>query len=236
MIPKIIHYCWFGGKEKPEKVIKCIQSWKKYLPEYEIREWNEETFAINDYPYARYCYENEKWAFLSDFARLVIVEQCGGIYLDTDVEVVKSFDDLLDYEAFFGFESNEAINTGEGFGAVRGHKTVTAMKEVYLQMLPDNAGCYPLKACPALNTQVLLPLGLMLNGERQKVAGAEIFPIEYFNPYDDPTGVLKITPNTFSIHWYSKSWIGKGAIIRSVLMKPIHRIFGVDCFSWIRKK
>lgn len=236
MIPKIIHYCWFGGKEKPEKVIKCIQSWKKYLPEYEIIEWNESNFDIAAYPYAQYCYDNRKWAFLSDFARLVIIEKHGGIYFDTDVEVLKSFDDLLQYDAFYGFENNEFINTGEGFGAVKGHATVTAMKDVYLSLKHNSEGSFPVAACPALNTEALLPLGLKPNGKRQNVAGAEILPIDYLNPYDDPTGKLIKTDNTYSIHWYSKSWLSKGTILRSKLTKPLHRIFGTEFFASWRKR
>ena len=119
MIPRIIHYCWFGGKEKPADAKRCIDSWKKKCPNYEIIEWNEDNFNINKYPYAKFCYENKKWAFLSDFARLVVVSEYGGLYFDTDVEIVKSFDDLLKYDAFYGFENNENINTGEGFGAIK---------------------------------------------------------------------------------------------------------------------
>lgn len=235
MIPKTIHYCWFGGKEKPKSVLKCIHSWKNILSDYEIREWNETNFDINRYPYAKYCHENGKWAFLSDFARLVIVEENGGIYLDTDVEVIKSFDDLLEYDAFFSFENAEKINTGQGFGAVKLHKTVTAMKELYLALQPSEDGSYPAIVCPSLNTQALFPLGLQQNGLRQSVAGAEIFPVECFNPYDDPTGRLNVTEQTYSIHWYSKSWLSKGTILRSKLTKPLHRIFGTDFFASWRK-
>lgn len=236
MIPKIIHYCWFGRGEKSKLAKKCIQSWKKYCPDYEIIEWNEDNFNIDDYPYAKYCYENKMWAFLSDFARLVIVAEQGGLYFDTDVEIVKSYDDLLQYEAFFGFENHENVNTGEGFGAVKGHATVEAMKQHYLNFQVDSDGNYPTIPCPSLNTSALLPFGLKLNGERQNIAGAEILPIDYLNPYDDPTGRLNRTENTYSIHWYSKSWLSKGVVLRSKFTKPLHRIFGIHAFSAFRRK
>lgn len=117
MIPKKIHYCWFGMGEKPELAKKCIQSWKKYCPDYEIIEWNEDNFDIDQYPYLRWCYDNKKWAFLSDFARLLVVYQNGGIYFDTDVELIKTPDELLGCNAFFGFENDKNIATGLGFRA-----------------------------------------------------------------------------------------------------------------------
>lgn len=235
MIPKKIHYCWFGRGEKSALTIKCIESWKKFCPEYEIIEWNENSFCIEQYPYAKYCYNNKKWAFLSDFARLVIIKEQGGLYFDTDVEILKSFDDLLLYDAFYGFENNENINTGEGFGAVKEHPTVIAMLQEYLDLKPDKNGIYPSVPCPGLNTKALIPFGLQLNGKRQNIAGAEILPVDYLNPYDDPTGILNKTGNTYSIHWYSKSWINKWVVYRSKILKPVHRIFGEDCFSWLKR-
>ena len=236
MIPKKIHYCWFGRGEKPTLAKRCIASWKKYCPDYEIIEWNEDNFDIAKYPYAQYCFENRRWAFLSDFVRLAVVSEHGGMYFDTDVELIKSPDDLLQYDAFYGFENDENIATGLGFGCVAGHPTVHAMKQAYLDLPRQVDGTYALAACPALNTRALLPFGLALNGERQNIAGAEILPADYLNPYDDPTGTLNKTKNTVSIHWYSKSWMSKGTILRSRLTKPLHRIFGKDCFAWIRRR
>lgn len=235
MIPKIIHYCWFGGNSLPEKAKKCIASWKKFCPDYEIIEWNENNFDINQHPYLKWCYEHKKWAFLSDLARLLIVEEHGGIYFDTDVELVKNIDFLLNEEAFFSFENKQYINTGTGFGAVYGHKAVKAMIEQYQNLIPNKQGVIEMIGCPTLNTKALIPLGLKLNGEMQTVAGAIIFPPEYMNPYDDATGKLKKTENTISIHWYTKSALSKSAILRSKLTKPFHRIFGVNCFGWLKR-
>lgn len=236
VIPKKIHYCWFGRGEKPKLAKRCIASWKKYCPDYEIIEWNEDNFDIAKYPYAQYCFENRRWAFLSDFVRLAVVSEHGGMYFDTDVELIKSPDDLLQYDAFYGFENEQNVNTGEGFGAQPGHPTVRALMQEYLDLPKEKDGTYALAACPALNTRALLPFGLALNGERQNIAGAEILPADYLNPYDDPTGTLNKTKNTVSIHWYSKSWMSKGTILRSRLTKPLHRIFGKDCFAWIRRQ
>lgn len=235
MIPKTIHYCWFGGEKKPKLAQRCISSWEKYCPEYQIIEWNEGNFDIDAYPYARYCRDNKKWAFLSDFVRLLVVAYQGGIYFDTDVELLKNPDELLVYEAFYGFENNCCVATGLGFGAEANHSTVLAMLQQYLNLEANADGTYPIVVCPELNTQALIPFGLKLDGSRQNIAGAEILPSDFLNPYDDPTGRLNKTKNTISIHWYSKSWMSKVTILRSTLTKPLHRIFGVDAFKRFRK-
>ena len=115
MIPKIIHYCWFGGKPMPELALKCIASWKKFLPEYELRLWNEDTFDINSVPYVKEAYEARKFAFVTDYIRLWALEREGGVYMDTDVEVVKPIDEFLTHDAFCGFESFDGINEVCGF-------------------------------------------------------------------------------------------------------------------------
>lgn len=235
MIPKIIHYCWFGRGEKPKLAQKCIASWKKYCPDFEIIEWNEDNFDIDKYPYARYCYDNKKWAFLSDFARLIVVYKHGGVYFDTDVEVIQPIQELLMYDAFYGFENETNVATGLGFGSVPKHKTVDAMLQKYNELRRDEEGNYPLVVCPALNTEALIPMGLELNGKYQNIGGAVILPVDYLNPYDDPTGKLNKTKNTVSVHWYSKSWMDKKTIIRSMITKPFHRFFGTDCFAWLKR-
>lgn len=235
MIPKRIHYCWFGRTEKPRLAKKCIASWKKICPDYEIIEWNEDNFDLSQHPYLHWCYDNKKWAFLSDFARLLIVNQNGGIYFDTDVELLRRPDELLQYSAFYGFEDDAHINTGEGFGAEAGNSTLLSMIHEYEVLKSDKEGAFPITKCPELNTKALLPFGLILNGQRQNVGGAEILPQDFFNPYDDPTGRLVETENTVSVHWYSKSWMDKKTILRSKITKPFHRIFGTDCFKGIKK-
>lgn len=232
MIPKIIHYCWFGKGKKPELAEKCIASWKKYCPDYKIIEWNESNFDVNRNGYTKYCYDNKKYAFLSDYVRLVILEEYGGIYFDTDVEVIKPLGNITQNEVYLGFENNQYINTGLGFGGEAHHPVLQALLRQYDPLLD---GRHELITCPELNTQALRPLGLITNGQTQNVSGAQIYSREYFNPYDDPTGRLEKTENTVSIHWYSKSWMSKSTIIRSKITQPLHRIFGVDCFKWIKQ-
>lgn len=229
MIPKKIHYCWFGRNPKPKLAEKCIASWKKYCPDYEIIEWNEDNFDIEKYPYAKYCLAQKKYAFLSDFARLIVIQEQGGIYFDTDVETVRNFDTLLNYDAFYGFENDKYVASGLGFGAEKNQITVVKMLEEY-EKLQKEDGTFELKGCPRLNTEALVKLGLQQNGKEQEVAGAHIFPSEWFNPYEDATGLLNSTDNTYSIHWYAKSWMSKRKIIRSKLTRPLHRLLGVDFF------
>ena len=221
MIPKTIHYCWFGHGKLNEKAKKCISSWKKYCPDYQIIEWNEDNYDVNQNEYTSYLYRERKFAFLSDYVRLQKVYEHGGLYFDVDVEVIKSFDDLLNESAFFGFETDEYINTGLGFGAEKGNPIVRKMLDEYIPFLDGRHGY---KGCPLLNTKALESFGLIRNGNMQRLQNGTVFPIDYFNPYDDPTGVLNVTSNTYSIHWYAKSWMKKSKVIRSILTKPLHRM------------
>lgn len=219
----------------PKLAQKCIASWRKFCPDYEIIEWNEDNFNLDYNGYTRYCYDNKKWAFLSDYVRLVVVAENGGIYFDTDVELLRSPDELLHYGAFFGFENDTKISSGLGFGAEANHPSVVAMKKEYETMRFDAGHDYAMVVCPALNTKALIPFGLRLDGTRQTLTDIEILSEDYLNPYDDPTGKLKVTTNTISVHWYSKSWMSKGTILRSKLTKPFHRLFGKNCFIWLKR-
>lgn len=232
MIPKIIHYCWFGRGEKPKLAKKCIASWKKFCPDYQIIEWNEDNFDIDTNGYTRWCYDNKKYAFLSDYVRLVVVEAQGGVYFDTDVELIRPPDAFLAQEAFFGFETPEYVQSGLGFGSVA-HGT--AIKEMMAAYDPLLDGLHGVIGCPKLNTQALVKLGLVPNGQLQTVAGAMICPPDHFNPYESATGTLNVTQNTISIHWYAGSWLSPARRLRSQLTKPLHRIFGVDAFKRWRK-
>lgn len=232
MIPKKIHYCWFGRGEKPKLTQKCIASWKRFCPDYEIIEWNEDNFDVNANAYTQMCYEQKRYAFLTDYLRLLIINEHGGLYFDTDVEVVRSFDDLLNCGAFFGFETNQYVNTGEGFGAEAGHPVVWQMLKAYEPLLD---GLHGTVGCPQLNTEALLKFGLRQNGQFQKLGDATVYPAEYFNPMDSTTGVLRKTKNTYSIHRYSMSWFPLQKRIRSKITQCIHRIFGADSLAWLRR-
>lgn len=209
MIPKTIHYCWFGGNLKPKLAKKCLDSWKKYCPDYEILEWNEGNYDISAAPlYVRQAYEAKKWAFVTDYVRLQVVWENGGIYLDTDVELLKGLDDLLDNEAFFGFEDEVNIATGLGFGAEKGHPILKDVMEDYREILFRlEDGSYDELSCPQRNTAVFLRHGLKQDGSLQMLGGGiQILPRDYFNPKDWKTGEIRRTENTLSIHHFSASW------------------------------
>lgn len=235
MIPKIIHYCWFGEGKKSKLAKKCIESWKKYCPDYEIREWNESNFDVYMNDYTKYCYENKKWAFLSDYARLYVVEKYGGVYFDTDVEVIRNIDELLNYNAFYGFENDNYIASGLGFGSVANHSIIKKMSMVYLDMKTKNSGEISLIGCPILNTEVISEFGFTINGEMQNIEGVILLPVDYLNPYDDSTGALSLTKNTYSIHWYSKSALSFKKKLRSKFTRPFHRVFGKNCFQILKR-
>lgn len=231
MIPKVIHYCWFGRGEKPKLAQKCIASWKKYCPDWQIIEWNEDNFDVNQYEYTKYMYANKKYAFLSDFVRLWVVYENGGIYFDTDVEVIKPLDEIVKNGAFVGFENDAFVNSGLGFGAEKENKAIKLMLEEY-NYFPNgfNAKIGPI-GCPELNTYGLLKCGLTQNGGFQKLEEITVYPKDYFNPYDNVINKLNITENTYTIHWYSGSWISRKQKIRTFLLRPIHRWFGKNIFN-----
>ena len=209
-IPKTIHYCWFGHNPKPELARRCYASWKKCCPDYEIIEWNEDNFDMSSCPlYVRQAYGAKKWAFVSDYVRLRVVYDYGGIYLDTDVELKKSLDALRKHDAYFGFEEGEHVNTGLGFGAVKGAPILHEMMQDYETIpfiLPD--GTYDTKTCPVRNTEVLLRHGLQQNNERQILEGGIcILPSICMCPIDFNTGKRRRSFRTISIHWFSTSWM-----------------------------
>lgn len=207
MIPKVIHYCWFGGSSKPESVERCIESWRKQCPDYKILEWNESNFDVDCIPYCSQAYRVKKWAFVSDYARLKIILDNGGFYLDTDVELIKPLDSLCGLNAFVGFEDTSHINTGLGFGAVAGHHMVEAMERDYhaLSFVGGN-GKQDLTPCPVRNTAVLSSFGLVPNGSEQEVGGMTILPREYLCPIDFKTNEINITDKTVSIHHFDGTW------------------------------
>ncbi|MEE0913018.1 MAG: glycosyltransferase [Ruminococcus sp.] len=209
MIPKKIHYCWFGGNPKPAIAKNCIKSWEKHCPDYKIVEWNESNFDIDSAPlYVKQAYKVKKWAFVSDYVRLQIIYENGGIYLDTDVELVKNLDCLLNNNAYFGFEGNEYINTGLGFGAEQGNPIVFEMMQDYMDIpfiLED--GSFDVTPCPQRNTAVFLRHGLTRDGSTQLLDGdILIMSAEYLCPLDVATKILHRSSNTFSIHRFDASW------------------------------
>ncbi|MBQ7300538.1 MAG: glycosyl transferase [Clostridia bacterium] len=209
MIPKTIHYCWFGGNPKPKLAEKCIKSWKKYCPDYEIIEWNEDNFDISSCPlYVRQAYELKKWPFVTDYVRLKVVYDHGGIYMDTDVELKKSLDSLLEYQAYFGFEKGKYIATGLGFGAEAGANIlVDLMKDYYDISFILSDGSIDRTPCPKRNTQTFQKWGLKLDDNRQ-ILREEILilPTIYLCPIDYETRLMRYSMKTISIHWFAAAW------------------------------
>ncbi|WP_251919960.1 glycosyltransferase family 32 protein [Lactococcus lactis] len=217
MIPKVIHYCWFGRNPLPEEVLVYIESWKKYCPDYEIVEWNEDNYDVNSARYVKEAYISKKWAFVSDFVRLDIISRYGGIYLDTDVELIKNFDNLLHHSAFAGFEKNSGLENktsevkvalGLGFGAEKGNPVISEMLAAYMERsFVKNDGSLDQTTIPVILTEVLMKRGLTNNDNYQELKDITIYPSEYFCPQDYETEVLHITECTYSIHHYSSSWM-----------------------------
>lgn len=210
MIPKIIHYCWFGGNPLPLQAKKCIKSWKKICPDYQIIRWDESNFDIAGCPpYVRQAYSAQKWAFVADFARLKIIYENGGIYLDTDITLLKRPDALLAHPAYFGWEDNLYVNTGLGFGAEKASRILHGLMSDYLD-IPFflNDGKMDLTPCPVRNTNFFLQNGLKQGGSKQVLNdGTLILPVEYLCPIDVHTMKQTITENTYSIHHFAGTWL-----------------------------
>ena len=207
MIPKKIHYCWFGGNPLPEDAKHYIESWRKYCPDYEIKEWNESNFDLDMFPYVREAYDSRKFAFVSDVARLYALYTEGGIYMDTDVEVLKPLDEFLKYEGVSGFESSTQIPTG-----------LMASRDLHplvKEWLDDYAGKHFIKEDGSFDlttnvrriTNICLKHGFVANGKLQTVADFTFFPSDVFCPKSHETGVIICTENTVTIHHFAGSWL-----------------------------
>ena len=227
MIPKKIHYCWFGGNPLPEDVQKYIETWKKFCPDYEIKEWNEQNFDIHRNQYVEEAYQQKKWAFVSDVARIYALYTEGGIYMDTDVEVVRNLDPLLNVRGFLGFEGTQWIATNlVGFEA--GHELLKMFLDSYdyRSFVREDGTLDQTTNVEELTKLLVEYYQLVLNGEKQNLAkGIIIYPTDYFSPYDYIQGKLNRTEHTYTIHWFSQSWIGQGSIRRKIA-QLIHRITG----------
>ena len=238
-IPKIIHYCWFGRKPLPKFARKCIASWKKYLPDYEIREWNEDNFDVNMILYTREAYECKKYAFVSDYARFYILYNHGGLYFDTDVEIIRPMDDVISRGAFMGIEKDAdkvSVAPGLGMGASAGMELYKMILDYYASLhfvgqngerISGNVVKY--------TTDILHRFNFVSEDRMQQVADMWIYPNEWFNPLDDATGRLTITANTCSIHHYSKTWIDNYGPLRIWITRRLHRIFGINGMQQLKK-
>lgn len=228
-IPKVVHYCWFGGKPLPPDALKCIESWKKFFPDYEIKQWDESNFDVNIIPYTSEAYSIGKYAFVSDYARMWVLYHHGGVYFDTDVEVVRSFEDILLSGGFMGFETKTFVNPGLGMALSKGSDIAfKVMNEFERTKFLNEDGSFNPKGIVPITTDVLLSKGLKQNGELQMIDEICVYPKDWFNPLVDATGRLRKTQNTYSIHWYTKSWMEPQSRLRTVAAHLVHRIFGTS--------
>lgn len=239
MTPKIIHYCWFGRNPLPDSALKCFASWRKYLPDYEIKEWNEDNFDVNIIPYTQQAYEAKKYAFVSDYARFWILYHYGGLYFDTDVEVIRPMDEIVKRGPFMGLEKLQkdvkepAVAPGLGLGAPVGHRLYAELLDIYakLQFIKTD-GTPNLKTIVEYTTELLQTKGLRLADGVQQVDGVFIYPEDYFCPMDSTTGITTITPRTVSIHHYDCSWLNHNSmrfrlhLLKNSMNRILHR-FGL---------
>lgn len=231
-IPRVIHYCWFGGNPLPESALRCIESWRRYCPGYEIRRWDEGNYSLEGCRYAQQAYQAKKWAFVSDYARFDILHRHGGVYFDTDVELIRPIEDILEAGPFFGVEQNlkDRVLVAPGLGAAvyPGHPVYAAMVEQYQRMdylLPD--GSENQTTVVAHTTRLLESLGLTDGQQIQQVAGIRIYPWMYFCPMMFETGELTVTEHTRSIHHYTASWLTREQLHFMKASASAKRIFGL---------
>lgn len=236
-IPKKIHYCWFGSKEKDLSTMKCIESWKSYCPDYEIIEWNENNYDFTKNEYVKEAYTKKKWAFVSDYVRLDVIYKYGGVYLDCDVEVIKNFDTLLSFSAFFGFESETLVNTGQGFGSISGNPIVKSLLDDYenIQFIDEN-GVMDLTPCPVRNTETLKKRGLITNGQLQCLGNTVFLPKEFSSPKDNQTGDIILTSHTYMIHHFNGSWVEKNVKRKQRINRFLIKLLGKKNFIKIKEK
>lgn len=233
MIPHKIHYCWFGYNPKPKLIQKCIASWQRMNPEWEIIEWNESNYDINKIPYIAEAYKQKKWAFVVDFARFDILNSEGGIFLDADVECLRPFpEDMLELEAFTGFENGMKIAPGLAFGAIPGQKMLSTIIDYYTDRISFNTS----ETICDIVTGILIKNGLVLNDSEQNIFGIKVFPSSYFCCFDHETQSFDIQDWTVSIHHYYASWSPwyRKAYFRCI--KYMAKILGKERYIRIKNK
>lgn len=239
MIPKIIHYVWLGRKEKPESVKKCIESWKQVCPDYEIIEWNEDNSPYQDKPFFKEAYGAKNYAFSSDFIRVNVLNDYGGIYLDTDVELIKPLDPFLDLDFFCGYENNVMLQTAV-IGSAKGSKPIQDVIKYY------ESNSYYLNGKPNLMTNVILfsvvlknNYGFVLDNTYQTKKFEDeqyaLYPVDYFCAKDYVSQKVSVTDNTYSIHYYNASWLTSKNKKEDKFVYGIYKLFGAKAFLKIEK-
>ena len=233
-IPKIIHYCWFGGNPLSPLAQKCIASWKKFLPDYEIKEWNESNYDVSKIPYTAQAYDMKKYAFVSDYARFDILYQYGGVYFDTDVEVIKDLHPIIERGAFIGVEKRQLplLNAGLGIAS-------PAASIIYREILDSYQKAHFINEDGSLNletvvtrvSEIFMRHGFVPEDRMQIVADTTIYPSEYFCPKSTVTGVLELTQNSYTVHHFAASWVPKAKQRIADFQRKMARAYGANYFS-----
>lgn len=227
MIPKVIHYCWFGKQQKSELIKSCIESWRRYCPEYKFMEWSEVNFDFNINNYVKDAYTLKKWAFVSDYVRLYALHNFGGIYLDTDVEILKSFDDLLELRAFTCFQKMSMTLSTSIIGSQKENSIIKEFLDYYEnRSLYDTSGKVDLTPNPYPFTAICKKYGLQLKDKKQILNEITIFPHDYFCPYNPSNGQLEITNNTYAIHYFNATWMSDKQKRRRKKKQDVTKRFG----------
>jgi len=221
MIPKIIHYIWLGGKPLPKIAKKCIKSWQKFCPDYEIKRWDEFNLDLNKYKFADDAYKAKKYAFASDVFRTDILYQEGGIYLDIDVELIRPIDKFLEHECFMGFETSGFIAPGLIIGSVKNNLDLKEISKVYSEMQFDINGLNNLTVCEVY-TQYYEKSGLKRIDKTQRIKETVFYASEFFSPINVVTNKKKLTANTHSVHWYNASWYTPKQKLKNRLKKMLN--------------
>ncbi|GAB3993232.1 glycosyltransferase [Spirosoma daeguense] len=221
MIPKVIHYCWFGRGAMPAMAYKCLDSWKKFLPDYELQLWNEDTFDISSVRYVREAHEARKFAFVTDYVRLYALYNFGGIYMDLDVEILKNLDNLLHLPAFSGFESDTEVPTGI-MASEQYNEWAKEQLDYYTGRpfrLPD--GTYDITTNVAIISDIMAENGFILKNSYQVYKNViHIFPKDYFCPKSH-SGIITLTDNTYCIHHFEGSWQPKRIKLKKYIFRNI---------------
>ena len=234
MIPKIIHYCWFGKTPKSDFHLRCIESWKKFLPEYTIMEWNEDNFNVEKNEYVRRAYQNRKFAFVSDYARLDALYNYGGIYFDLDVEVKKSLDRFLEYDAVFSFESINMVASAVLF-ANKKNLVIKKWLDSYEKRKFEGEKGVDLTANVYKITEILKEKGFLMNGQTQEIDGIKLFEKAYFCPYGIGDNINEINQDSYTVHWCDGSWFDKKMMRKIKMIKVIKKVIGTQNYYRLLK-
>lgn len=208
MIPKIIHYCWYGKNKKSPIIKKCINSWKEYFPDFEIIEWNEGNTNLDECSYIKKAYREKKWAFVSDYVRMKVLYEQGGMYFDTDVEVLRRFpDELFELDSFSGIEEfSKLVSPGLVLACNSGNRIIKELLDEYKSSDFVNERIDDIKTVNLRMTENLEKKGYKRENTKQMISGMTIFPSSVFCGYDAEKRAIKIEADTLSVHHYSHSW------------------------------